>query len=196
MRTETNKTSLWNNVGVFCAFTLLGAMAFALFSPVVATNAANTLRTSTTAQVNAVISLTVPSADDYDFGTITPTAAGQFASKSGTVQVKTNSINGYKLYISNNTSETRMVSTGSDTFITACGANVTSSTMAANTWGYSTNGTNYNPISASNTQIGEKTSPLTQTSPYSHTVHIGLKVASNLKAGVYMNTVKFTALTN
>lgn len=196
MKTETKKVTIWNSVGVFCAFTLLSAMVFALFSPTIATNAANTMNTTTTAQVNGVISVTAPASSAYAFGTVTPTAEGAFASKSGTVSVKTNNITGYKLYISNNTSETRMVASGSDTYITACGSNVTSSTMVKNTWGYSTDGTNYNPISASNTQIGQQASPLTKTSAYTHTVHIGLKVGNDLKAGSYSNVIKFTAITN
>ena len=196
MKTETKKATIWNGVGVFCAFLLFGAMVFAFFSPIVGTNAADTMNTNLSANVNAVISVTAPDASAYAFGSITPTAEGQFASQSGTVQVKTNSINGYKLYISNNTSETRMVSIGNDTFVSPCGSGVTSSTMAKNTWGYSTDGTDYYPISATNTLIGQKTSPLTQTTPYSHTVHIGMKLGSDLKAGAYSNVIKFTATTN
>lgn len=196
MKTETNRNTIWNGAGVFCAAMLFGAFVFALFSPIIETNAADTMTTTTTANINATLSLSLPVATPYSFGTVTPTSAGQFESKSGTVQVKTNSINGYKLYIANNTSETRMVASGSDTYVTPCGANVTESTMAKNTWGYSTDGTNYNPISATNAQIAEKTSPLTQTTAYSHTVYIGMKLGNDLKAGSYSNTIKFTATTN
>jgi hypothetical protein len=190
------KTSVWSGLGVFLAFSLLSGMSFSLLSPIVSTNAANTLTTRATANINPVISVTAPSSSDYAFGTLTPTDAGAFASKSGTVLVKTNDINGYKLYISTDTSETALTSAGASTKITSCGNNVTSSTMVKDTWGYSMDGTTFKPVTASNVKIAEKTAPLTQTTAYSHTVHIGMKVSTDTQSGTYSNIVKFTAIGN
>lgn len=190
--------SLWSDLGVFLAFSLFSGMVFSLFSPIVGTNAANvtTLTTRATANIRPVISVTVPDASAYAFGTLTPTSEGVWASKSGTVQVKTNDIKGYKLYISTNTAETALTSSGASTSIASCGANVTSSTMVKDTWGYSTDGTNFNPVTTSTVQIGEKVAPLDQTTAYSHTVHIGMKVSTDMQAGTYRNTIKFTAIGN
>ena len=196
MKSINKFKSLWSGLGVFLAFSLLSGMTFSMLSPIVGTNAANTLTTTATANINSVISVTAPDASAYAFGTLTPTDAGYFASKSGTVQVKTNDINGYKLYIAANTSETNLVASGATTTIAPCGSNVTSSTMAKDTWGYSTDGTNFSPITTTNVMIGEKTAPLTQTTAYSHTVHMGLKVSSATQSGTYTNVVKFTAIGN
>ena len=196
MKTERKINTIWNNVGAFIAFSMFSAISFAMISPAPNTSAADTLTTKTNAVVNGVISVTAPADSDYAFGTITPTDSGTFASKTGTVSVKTNNITGYKLYISTNTSEVRMTADGSDTYINSCAANVSSSSMAANTWGYSTDGTTFNPITASNVQIGQQASPLTKTSAYTHSVTIGMKVSNTLKAGTYSNVVKFTAITN
>lgn len=195
MKTERKSKTIWESVGVFLAFVMLGAMTFSFFSPIVPTNAADTLTEPVSAVIKPTISIT--QADDFAFGTVTPTDAGQFASVSGKVKVQTNDTTGYKLYISlNDSTKPNMTATGISTYIAPCGSNVTSSTMVKDTWGYSTNGTNFYPVTSSNVQIGEKASPLTQLTPYEHTIYMGGKFSSTLQSGTYSNTVKFTATTN
>ena len=68
--------------------------------------------------------------------------------------------------------------------------------MVKDTWGFSTDGTTFKPVTSSNQEVGRKDSPLTQLSAYSHTVYIGAKLSTALQSGTYSNTVKFTAITN
>lgn len=186
---------IWSNLGVFLSLILLSGLVFSLFSPVSSTKAASTMTTKFTANIGSVISITAPEDTEYAFGSVTPTEAGVFASKDGVVKVKTNDINGYKLYISANTSETALVSSGTSTTIAACGSGVTSSTMVKDTWGYSVDGTNYNPITTSNVLIASQ-GTLTQVTEYSHTVNVGMKISSAMQSGTYSNTIKFTAIGN
>ena len=194
MKTEKTNKERWANIGVFLAFTMLGSISFSFLSPIAPTNAADTMTTTTNAVVNKVISIT--SASDFALGPVTPTDAGAFKSVSGTVTVKTNSVDGYKLYIAlNSSSQTDLTASGNTTSVGPCASSVTSSTMVKDTWGYSTDNTNFYPVTSSNAQIAAVSSPLTQLTN-SHTVYIGAKLSTALQSGTYSNTVKFTATTN
>ena len=197
---KANETKIDFNVselifasGTFLSFLLLGALVFALFSPVVKTNAANYDTIQVTTTVNPVLSVASPNTISLSNSTVNPNANGVFVSNSGTVTVTTNSTNGYKLYISSNTSNVNLSSSTTDTPITPCASGATSSNMVKDRWGYSIDsGSTYRPITASDVQIKSATS----SSDSSMTVYFGAKISTATKAGTYSNVVKFTGIVN
>ncbi len=195
MKNRYNIKTIFSNFSVFLAFTMLSSITFSLFSPIIETNATDSLTTTMSATVNPVISLTAPDDSAFDFGEVVPTDEGKFSSKEANVLVKTNNTAGYKLYISSNSTQTSLTSPTSTSTIKVCGSNVTSTSMAKDTWGWSlNNGKQYNPIKTTNSTVKTQ-SGLTKTTPYSHTVTIGMKISTATQSGNYSNVIKFTAVT-
>lgn len=177
--------------GMFLSFLLLGALVFSLFSPIVKTNAADHDTVHVSATINPVLTVSAPT--EIAIGSVNPNADGVFASKSGTVTVSTNSTFGYILQISTNTSQVNLESASTDTPITPCAANVTSSTMTKDTWGYSIDsGATFKPVTTSPVTIKTATTASDDT----QVVYFGTKISVATKAGTYSNVVKFTGTVN
>ena len=199
MKTSETKMSvdvknLVFTTGTFLSSLLLGALVFSLFSPIIKTNAADYDTVSVSATINPVLSVSAPS--EISIGSVNPTADGYFASNSGSVIVTTNDTAGYKLYISSDTSDVNLTSSTTDTPITPCASGATSSTMVKDHWGYSTDGSTYDPITTSNVQIKNWSGTAGGTSDSALTVYFGAKISTGTKAGTYSNVVKFTATVN
>jgi uncharacterized protein (TIGR02145 family) len=164
-----------------------------LYSPVFKTNAAEE-SVDVTVNVNPVISLTLDkNALNFD---ITPTSAGVFDSDSIVATVDTNSTGGYELYFSSEDSGTALTSLVSEATIASdFNSAVTSSSMAANKWGYSLDATNFSKIPALADQAKIKDLDHIPSSLEKDTiVTIGTKIDSALPSGTYSKKVVFSAI--
>ncbi len=187
---KLNKTS---NLAIFSGSLLVAASAILLFAPVIKSNAAEKTL-NVTAIIDPVISLSLDkSALDFS---ITPTSAGVFDSGSIVATVDTNSTGGYELYFSSEDSSTSMTSLVSESTIASdFSSTVTSSTMAANKWGYSTDATNFSAVPALANHAKIKDISLTPTAAEKvTTITIGTKIDSSLPSGAYSKTVVVTAV--
>jgi hypothetical protein len=192
MKKFQRKNNKASNLFIFSSTLLAVTSAALLFAPVIKTNADETAEV--TVEVNPIISLSLDkSSVNFD---ITPTVAGVFDSGSIVATVDTNSSGGYELYFSSEDSGTAMTSLVTESTIASdFSGTVTSSTMAANKWGYSTDATNFAPIPALASHAKIKNLDHVPTSSERNTtVTIGTKIANTLPSGTYSKRVVFSAI--
>ena len=188
------KASIFGKSGIFSASLLTVASAAYIYSPVVGSYADESANLKVDATVNPVASLTLDTSDiSFVF---TPTASGVFDSKPVTATVDTNSTGGYELYFSSEDNETNMVNPlVSNVIASDFDGTVTSSSMAANKWGYSLNNTDFSKIPALNAQATLKNiDHYPTTAEKTTTVNIGMKVDTNLPSGTYTKNVIFSVV--
>ena len=190
------KIDTLSKIGIFSASALFVASAVYVYSPVLGTNADSTVNTKVSAVINPVASLTLDT-NAVDFN-VTPTSSGVFESKPIVANVSTNSTGGYELYFSSEDNSTDMVNSDSailDVIASDFSGSVTSSTMAANKWGYSLENTNFNPIPALSAQAKIKDlDHLPSSAEKETTVYIGTNISDSLTAGTYSKTVEFSVV--
>ncbi len=188
------KASIFGKIGIFSASLLTAASAVYIYSPVIGSHADESVTSKVSATINPVASVTLDTSD-ISF-TFTPTASGVFESKPINATVDTNSTGGYELYFSSEDNETNMVNPlASDVIASDFTGTVTSSSMAANKWGYSLNNTDFSKIPALNAQATLKNiDHYPTTAEKTTTVNIGLKVDTNLPSGTYTKNVVFSAI--
>lgn len=190
------KASIFGKIGIFSASLLTAASAVYIYSPVIGSHADESANLKVEATVNPVASLTLDTSN-VSF-TFTPTASGVFESKPVNATVDTNSTGGYELYFSSEDNETNMTNAlPSVTNVIASDftGTVTSSSMAANKWGYSLNNTDFSKIPALNAQATLKNiDHYPTTAEKTTTVNIGMKVDTNLPSGTYSKDVVFSAI--
>lgn len=144
--------------------------------------------------VQPVISISATDEIVFNFA---PTPDATFKSQNIEVNVSTNNATGYTLYMSANSAETALVNTSiSSQKISTISATATPTSMAANTWAYSMDGSEYNPISSSANPINIKESAAPVGNVETTNVTVGVKVDNHLASGAYKNTLLFTAVIN
>ncbi len=190
------KASLFGKIGIFSVSLLTAAAVVYIYSPVIGSHADDSATSKVSATINPVASVTLDTSNlSFAF---TPTASGVFESKPVTATVDTNSTGGYELYFSSEDNETNMTNTlPSVTNVIASDftGTVTSSSMAANKWGYSLNNTDFSKIPTLNAQATLKNiDHHPTTAEKTTTVNIGMKVDTNLPSGTYSKNVKFSVL--
>jgi uncharacterized protein (TIGR02145 family) len=182
-----------NYVGVFALSMFVAASAVYIYSPVVGSHADETgIRSATSTVPTVSLSLDM-SEMDFEF---TPTSSGVFDSKTVTVTANTDSTGGYELSLFADGDSADMLAAGSDmTIASDFTGTVTSATMAANKWGYSTDGTNFSkvPVQGSGAIIRDL-DHTPSSAEQINTVTIGMKVNSTLKTGIYKKDVVFSLL--
>ncbi|RYF72755.1 MAG: hypothetical protein EOO39_11615 [Cytophagaceae bacterium] len=133
------------------------------------------------------------------------------SSQSDTVSVSTNNTTGYRLTLSDSDTNTNLVS-GGNTIAAHAGTFASPTALTGNGWGYAVAGGNFSatytaepsnpssttkwagvPSSASPQQL--KTTAATATADTT-TVWYGVRATSAQAAGVYSDTVTYTATTN
>ncbi len=196
--TKTNDTQKGLMLsGVFGVFLLLGLITAFIYSPVIRTNAEDSVQTKVSTNVAAVASVSVDS-ENLTLNYNTPTPEGVFDSGTVTATVSTNSPGGYELYFSSVDNTTDMVSTNSsitDVIASDFSGTVTSSTMGKNKWGYSIDNTNYSKIPTSSAHATLRNiDHFPSAAERQNTVRIGAKVDSTLKAGTYSKSVLFSVI--
>lgn len=178
-----------NHVGLFALSMFIAASAVYIYSPVIDSHA-----DETGGSASATLSMSL---SDSELGIeFTPTETGVFDSSAVTVTVNTDSTGGYELSFSSDSDTADMVAAGSDMVIASdFDGTVTSATMVANKWGYSTNGTSFSkiPVLGSEAVIRDLDHTPSSTEQ-ANVVTIGIKVDNSLKSGIYKRDVIFSAL--
>ena len=140
------------------------------------------------------VSLPATSADiDFSMSEVRSSAF----KKSAAIQpsVTTDNPQGFTLYISS-IDENTSLDNGTYDHINSIAAGLNETAFTQRTWGYSLDGTNFNPIpKASNpAKIAESQLPATNATLAS--VNFGVKVAPDLYEGTFQKEIVFTAITN
>lgn len=185
----------------------LTAISAGLFAtPISGANAETSNKTTITANVSPVISL---STSNIEVNLGAPTPTGTFASGSGTVAAATNDSNGYSIFLTSDSSSTTVlkhtdISSASINTLTSDQVIGGSKTMfdTMNTWGWSNDGVNYHSVLTKGTKNGSTSTGTTlfkktQTpSVDNNTLTIGVTGNSTLVAGQYTGTLLLTAIPN
>ena len=183
------------NLAIFSTSLIFGFVLLSTFAPIIASNASDS-NTKVSTEVKPVIAIAAE--PEVNFGNITPTNNGTFASKPVETLVGTNATKGFELYFSSKDEATDMKNTNtsiSDVVSSAFTGSVTESTMPKNAWGYSLNNTDFNPIPKKSEQKQIKNiTTLPTTQELKTIVHFGTKISTNLTAGDYEKSVIFTAV--
>lgn len=120
---------------------------------------------------------------------ITPASGGLLATGAGTVTVTSTDVSGYKLYI-RSLNDTNM--TNGATLLPSS-LNATPASLAINTWGYNTDGSNnFAGITNSDTLIRSVGAPASSGSVT--TITYGINLDLTKPAGNYTTTVVYTAV--
>ena len=188
--------SAFSKLGIFASSLLVSALAVYFYSPVIKTHADEDANFEVKTIINSMISLVLDT-DELDY-LIVPTDSGAFESKPITATVSTNSSRGFELYFSSENNETSMknvISSMTDAITSDFSDTVTAATMAANTWGYSLDDTDFSKIPTLNNQATIKNLDHNPSSSEKDTtVYIGAKISSALPSGTYNKSVKFSAI--
>lgn len=177
-------------------------------SPAVVSAAQGTSSTTINATLASTISIT---SNPTVAIAVTPTTGGVVSSQSDTVSVSTNNTTGYNLTLSDSDTNTNLVS-GANNIAAHNGTYATPTTLTGNSWGYAVAGGNFSasytaepsnpssttkwagvPSSASPQQL--KTTAATASADQT-TVWYGVRATASQAAGVYSDTVTYTATTN
>ena len=183
------------NLAIFSTSLIFGFVLLSTFAPIIASNASDS-NTKVSTEVKPVIAIAAE--PEVNFGNITPTNNGTFASKPVETLVGTNATKGFELYFSSKDEATDMKNTNtsiSDVVSSTFTGSVTESTMPKNAWGYSLNNTDFNPIPKKSEQKQIKNITTLPTAQELKTIiHFGTKISTNLTAGDYEKSVIFTAV--
>ena len=125
-------------------------------------------------------------------------ASSVFKQVPVTTTVTTNNPTGFTFYVSSIDEDTNL--NHSDSAITEKIASIssplTSSAFAAKSWGYSLDGTNFNPIPKASTPAEILRTTAANTTPNNLSVNFGVKASPDLYSGTYSKQILFTAVTN
>lgn len=163
------------------------AVAAVLLSPVVA--AAETDTTTVQATVASVISV---SSTPTVAISVTPTSSGAEATADDTVTVDSNDADGYTLSLENDTTLTMAGSAGG-TLAKTAGTFGTPAALSANSWGYRLSGWTAGTYAGVEDAAQEIKSTTATASAETTTVTYGVKVNTAVPAGVYTDSVTYTA---
>ena len=148
-------------------------------------------------ELSPIISISSPEELDLE---LIPNANGAFTSGSLDINVSTNALKGYELYISSLTNSTHMkqqINPNDETNIVSSNftGSVNSTTMQNNSWGYSLDNTDFTaiPKKDSATKIKDITGFPTA-ADLKTTVHFGAKLDTTIPSGHYIADILFTAV--
>ena len=196
LKQRSTNQKLLASLFVFITALIFGFTIFSLAAPIIKSNASET-KVNISTELTPVIAISSPEELSLE---VLPTVAGAFTSKSLDINVSTNALKGYELYLSSKDETTDMkpelnptdtVNKISSTFT----GSKTSSTMPNNNWGYSLDNTDYNKIpKKSETKQIKNITTFPTTSDLKTTVHFGAKVDTTLASGRYNADIVFTAV--
>ena len=195
-------------VSVLAAIAILGTIIILSAFFLVSDSASNSYATSVNSEVTAEIDGThyvTLSAPDVTFS-ISPTDSAQLSKQSINVSVETNAPGGADLYLSmaNNTNALHLNgdTTSTAPAIEATASSVTANSLAANTWGYSTNDQTYSAVPTNNSDpallaavdgssVGSSAGGvITASIP----VYYAANVDTSIPAGSYSNRMTYSAV--
>ena len=198
---KKNINPLLPPLGIFTLIFAVTLITAYLYSPVIKTNAEESGSVSTSSKLSANIrtSISVSSPQDLLLS-LTPTPEGTFNSNRINVKTNTNSNTGYGLYLSSideQTSLTHLTPPSSPSpAIPSISTNTTVSSFPLNSWGYSLDNVNYQPIAklSSPTLIRNVHTFPTTSSDINTIIHFGTKLNTTLPSGFYAKTVQISAI--
>lgn len=163
------------------------AVAAVLLSPVVA--AAETDTTTVQATVASVISV---SSTPTVAISVTPTSGGAEATADDTVTVDSNDADGYNLTLENDATLT-MTGSGGGTLAKTAGTYGTPAALGANSWGYRLSAFGAGTYAGVEDTAQNIKSTTATANAETTTVTYGVKVNTAVPAGVYTDSVTYTA---
>ncbi|PLS81516.1 hypothetical protein CYG49_01830 [Candidatus Saccharibacteria bacterium] len=175
---------LSQNLGRWTAAIAVVGVALA---PIGASAATDT--TSVEATVASVISV---SSNPTVAISVTPTAAGTEATGTDTVTVDSNDADGYNLTLENDATLTMAGSQGG-TLAKTAGTFATPAALGTNSWGYRLSGFAAGTFAGVEDLAQNIRSTTTTASAEATSVTYGVKVNTSVPAGVYTDTVTYTA---
>ena len=190
-RKTIHDNKILKKTGIFAGSLLATTLAVYLYSPVIGSHADTSENLEVNAAIDSMISIkSVSSADIYY------SASSSFASRDVTVTVDTNSTYGYSLLLEDLDEKTDLVDPKKEAYAISSSfiGSRTSDTMDTNTWGYSTNGTDYFSIPTIGNPVRVGTT--TSASIKSTLVYFGVKYSKTIPGGYYSDDILFTAVTN
>ena len=173
----------------------LSPMLFDLPTPVSAVQ--QSASTTISVVIDPVISITTPSSIDIN---LTPTHTGAFNTGTGTVNVSTNNGKGYTTYVTSKTTNTDLSQPAASGVADKIPSiSESKSTISGTGWGWSADGTTFNPVKQAGTAnastIFAKTTSAA-TSGSAKTITVGASATTSIPVGTYSNTLLFTAVAN
>lgn len=164
------------------------AITAVLLSPVMAGAAQDTSTVQTT--VNSVIS--VESAATVLIPAVTPDADGEISSASDTITVNSNDPDGYDLTVEN---DATLTMTGSDggTLAKTAGTYGTPAALSANSWGYRLSGFTVDTYAGVEQTPQNIKSTAAVANNDTTSITYGVNVNTSVPAGVYTDSVTYTA---
>ena len=190
-------------LGIFSSFLLITVFSVYFYSPVIKSHALGTGEningpvSKVGLNLESYLNLTTDKEELNLAGTV-----GDFTSGSVTIQVSTNALLGYSVSIEDTDDNTDLVHSSAgvaDKFTSTFSGTKTSSTMEDDNWGFSLNNTDYYPIPAFGipVQIAKTNAPSPEEPGYNTSqIAFGAKIGDDTTAGVYSDTVLFTAYAN
>ncbi len=189
-----------NQLGIFVGAFLVAVLAVYFYSPVIKSHADS--HASESLDVNLNVAPAIAIHVDKSELNLDANFHNQFVQGPVNVDVTTNSVYGFSLGLEDMDSDTNLVheSANVDDVLTSnfLGSK-TGDDMDGNTWGFSLDGTNFYRMNPNGKPIRLKTtnSPTPADPGYDRTqVDFGAKIDMYLTAGVYADTVIFTAYVN
>lgn len=169
------------------------------YSPIIKTHAESSEKETANPQVNVDIGSIIGLSVDTEELVLSATA-NEFVQGSIIANVYTNSQYGYTLTLEDKDNDTNMVSTTSgvtDVVSSNFSGGKTSSTIADNNWGYSSDSINFYavPINGNPAILNRRLNKV-PTAYESTIVDFGVKVGMSLTSGTYKDTIVFTAYVN
>ena len=181
-------------LGIFSSFLVFAAVATWIYSPILGSNADSNLTTHVGATIHQVAAVNIDASELVL--NIAPTPSGAFASDSLTVNVSVNSPAGFELYFSSDGDSADLVSPSTSEVISSdFDGTVTSSTMAANTYGYSLDNVDFLKVPTVSEPVTLRNiDHFPETAEKTNTIYIGTKISSSLPSGEYSRDVVFTVV--
>ena len=188
-KTEKKHLSV-TGLGIFCTTLLVAFFAVYLYSPTFGSHA-------DTLDVNMNVGATISLSLDKHLLQLNG-LPGEFTSGDITATVTTNSGFGYTLTLEDQDNDNALRSDDSDvTFTSDFMGNVTSSSFADNTWGYSVDATNFYRMPTKNHPVAIKRANSTlDNGSDSSAVTFGAKIGALTTSGYYKDHVVFAAYSN
>lgn len=170
-------------IKLFAGVALIGGA----FSPIIASAATD----STTVEATVASVISVSSADTVAIS-VTPTGSGAEASADDTVTVDSNDADGYTLLLENDTTLTMAGSQGG-TLAKTAGTFAVPAALDTNSWGYRLSNFAAGTYAGVEDVAQEIKSTTTTASADATVVTYGVKVNTAVPAGVYTDSVTYTA---
>ena len=177
-----------SNIGVFMAFLAFSFLSFSLVSPIVSSNAE-----TNNAQVNTGPYTSSISVDSRTSINITPTSTQSVYTGTSAITYSNSCPYGMNVTLTSASDNTSLTRYGEDTATKEIPSTTTTS-LADNTWGVSTNnGSTYSPIpSITATPVNVINTFEATTSPATLNLIYGVKTDSSLPSGSYTNDLVYT----